>query len=137
MSLIDDIKRHEGYSATVYLDHLGKETIGVGFLVSTLELDEDVCDIILQRLLTKKEAEVNNRFGWYDGLPQEVKDIVINMVYQLGLTGFSKFKKTIHYISEHRWTAVSIEMLDSLWAKQTPNRAKELSKRMAKVNENL
>ena len=137
MSLIDDIKRHEGYSATVYKDHLGKETIGVGFLVSTLELDEDVCDIILQRLLTKKELQVNNRFGWYDGLPQEAKDIVINMVYQLGLSGFSKFKKTIHYISEHQWTAASIEMLDSLWAKQTPNRAKELSERMAKVNENL
>jgi len=28
-------------------------------------------------------------------------------------------------------------MLDSLWAKQTPNRAKELSERMAKVDENL
>ena len=124
MSLIDDIKRHEGYSATVCKDHLGKETIGVGFLVSTLELDEDVCDIILQRLLTKKELQVNNRCGWYDGLPQEAKDIVINMVYQLGLSGFSKFKKTIYYLETAQYQEASMEMLDSLWAKQTPNRAK-------------
>ena len=137
MSLIADIKRHEGYSKRVYKDHLDKDTIGIGFLVSTLELDEDVCDIILQRLLIKKEEEVNKRYGWYRNLPQEAKDIVINMVYQLGPTGFSKFKKTIHYISEQQWKAASIEMLDSLWAKQTPNRAKELSERMAKVNETL
>ena len=136
MALIDDIKRHEGFSKTISQDHLGKDTIGIGFLVSTLELDEDICDEILKRLLIKKEAQIHRKFGWYDGLPQEAKDIVINMVYQLGLNGFSKFKRTIHYLSEHKYQACSVEMLDSLWAKQTPNRAKELSDRMAEI-ENL
>jgi lysozyme len=137
MSLIDDIKKHEGYSKKVYLDHLGKETIGIGFLVSALELDEDICDEILKRLLIRKEVEVTRRFGWFESLPQEAKDIVLNMVYQLGLNGFSKFKKTIHYLKEQNWKACSLEMLDSLWAKQTPNRAKELSERMANINEGI
>ena len=137
MSLIDDIKRHEGFSKTIYQDHLGKDTIGIGFLVANLELDEDICDTIQKRLLTKKELQIQNRFGWYDDLPQEAKDIVCNMVYQLGLSGFSMFSRTIHYISDHNFKAAGVEMLDSLWAKQTPNRAKELSERMAKVDENL
>ena len=51
MSIIADIKRHEGYSKKVYKDTLGYDTIGIGFLVSSLELDEDVCDIILERRL--------------------------------------------------------------------------------------
>ena len=45
--------------------------------------------------------------------------------------------KTLHYIENGKYRSASVEMLDSLWAKQTPNRAKELSERMAKVDENL
>ena len=136
MSLIADIKRHEGYSKRVYLDHLEKPTIGIGFLVSALELDEDICDEILKRLLVKKEAQVSNKFDWYDEIPREAQEIVLNMVYQMGLSGFSKFKRTIHYLSNHKYKACSVEMLDSLWAKQTPNRAKELSEKMANIEDN-
>ena len=50
------------------------------------------------------------------------------MCYQLGLAGFSKFKKTISYIEKKNYKEASKEMLDSKWAKQTPNRAKKLSK---------
>jgi lysozyme len=49
------------------------------------------------------------------------------MCYQLGLSGFSKFKKTIYYLETQQYDEAADEMLDSLWAKQTPNRAKELS----------
>ena len=49
------------------------------------------------------------------------------MCYQLGLGGFSKFKKTISYLEKENYLEASKEMLDSKWAKQTPNRAKKLS----------
>ena len=55
------------------------------------------------------------------------------MCYQLGLSGFSKFKKTIYYLETEQYEEASIEMLDSLWAKQTPNRAKELSAEIASL----
>ena len=129
MSLIADIKLHEGYSKQVYLDTLGYPTIGIGFLVSSLELDEDVCDIILERRLVKNEQVLQRKLTYYHGLPQEVKNIIQNMYYQLGNKLFN-FVKTLHYIETGNFKAASIEMLDSLWAKQTPNRAKELSKEM-------
>ena len=56
--------------------------------------------------------------------------------YQLGLTGFSKFKKTIYLLETEQYDEASIEMLDSLWAKQTPNRAKELSEKLRGINGN-
>ena len=49
------------------------------------------------------------------------------MCYQLGISGFSKFKKTIYLLETEQYEEASVEMLDSLWAKQTPRRAKELS----------
>ena len=56
------------------------------------------------------------------------------MCYQLGVTGVSKFKKTIAYLQNKQWEEASVEMLDSLWARQTPNRAKELSNRVKEVD---
>ena len=123
MSLIADIKRHEGYSKKVYKDSLGYDTIGIGFLVSSLELDEDVCDIILERRLASNEKVLQRKLTFYRKLPIEVQHIIQNMYYQLGNKLFN-FIKTLHYIETGKYQAASIEMLDSLWAKQTPNRAK-------------
>ena len=136
MSLIADIKKHEGYSKKVYKDTLGYDTIGIGFLVSSLELDEDVCDIILERRLASNEKVLQRKLTFYRNQPREVQNIIQNMYYQLGNKLFN-FVKTLHYIENGKWRAASMEMLDSLWAKQTPNRAKELSERMANVDENL
>ena len=132
MSLIADIKRHEGYSKRVYKDTLGYDTIGIGFLVSSLELDEDVCDTILERRLLSNEKVLNNKLTWYKDKPQKVKNILQNMYYQLGNRLFD-FVKTLHYIENGKYRAGAIEMLDSLWAKQTPNRAKELSETLSKI----
>ena len=49
------------------------------------------------------------------------------MCYQLGVSGVSKFKKTLEYLENNEFKMASREMLDSLWARQTPNRAKKLS----------
>ena len=131
--LIESIKKHEGYVGVVYKDSLGIDTIGYGFAIKDLELDADVCDIILERKLKALNDMVMIKFNWYRYMPQEIKDVVTEMCYQLGVGGFSKFKKTIAYLQNKQFHDASEEMLDSLWAKQTPNRAKELSERLDKV----
>ena len=60
-------------------------------------------------------------------MPVEVQEVILNMCYQLGVTGTSKFRKAISALQEGDWEDAANEMLDSLWARQTPNRAKELS----------
>ena len=49
------------------------------------------------------------------------------MVYQLGKYGVLKFKNFLKALDEGDLSRASEEMLDSLWARQTPNRAKDLS----------
>ena len=133
MSLIESIKKHEGYVGVVYKDSLGIDTIGYGFAIKDLELDADICDIILERKLKALQDMIKIKFKWYGYMPQEIKDVVMEMCYQLGVGGFSKFKKTISYLQNQQFHDASVEMLDSLWAKQTPNRAKELSDRVKEV----
>jgi len=127
MSLLERIKEHEGYVGVVYKDSLGIDTIGYGFAIKDLELDEDICEEILIRKLKNLDDMIKIKFSWFKYMPPQIKDVVMEMCYQLGVTGFSKFKKTIAYLQNKQWDEASEEMLDSLWAKQTPNRAKALS----------
>ena len=127
MNLIDDIKKHEGFKSTVYKCTEGYDTIGYGFAIKDLELTEEVAELILKRKLAELRIRICNVFEWFIDSPDQVQEVVINMCYQLGLSGFSKFKKTIYYLETQQYDEAADEMLDSLWAKQTPNRANELS----------
>ncbi len=59
MSLLDKIKKHEGYKSTVYQCTEGYDTIGYGFAIKDLELEEDICVIIAERKLEKLEKELH------------------------------------------------------------------------------
>ena len=126
-NLFEKIKEHEGFVEHVYDDSLGIPTIGYGFAIKDLVLDEDIAEEILIRKLEKLKRNAISRFKWLEDMPQEVQEVVINMCYQLGVTGVSKFRKAISALQEGDWNEAADEMLDSLWAKQTPNRATELS----------
>jgi lysozyme len=125
--LREAVKLSEGYRARVYKDTLDIDTIGYGFAIKDLELDKDICDMILDKKLNKLIKDVDNKFSFMDDIAVEAQDVVYEMCYQLGINGFSKFKKTIAYLRDEDYKMAAIEMLDSRWAKQTPNRAKRLS----------
>tara|TARA_R110002020_G_scaffold10088_1_gene39131 strand:+ start:569 stop:1138 length:570 start_codon:yes stop_codon:yes gene_type:complete len=67
--------------------------------------------------------------NWED-LPQEVQHILINMCFQLGQRGLSNFKNMKLAVEDQDYAKASIEMMDSRWAKQTPERAERLKNRM-------
>ena len=134
--IVEDIKRHEGFRSTVYKCSEEFDTIGYGFAIKDLVIDEDIADLILMRKLDKLQERIASVFGWFFNSPQEIKDVVVNMCYQLGLTGFLKFKKTIYLLETEQYEDASLEMLNSLWAKQTPSRARELSEVVRSISSN-
>ena len=133
VSLLEQIKKHEGFRSTVYQCTEGYDTIGYGFAIKDLWLDKDIATLILMRKIQRLLERILIAFDWFKDSPEQVKNVVTNMCYQLGLSGFSKFKKTIYLLETEQYEEASIEMLDSKWARQTPGRAKELSERLASV----
>jgi len=127
VALLDRIKHHEGFRSKVYKCTEGYDTIGYGFAIKDLELDEDISEMILMQKLDNLMTRIGKTFVWWRSADSTVKDVVVEMCYQLGVSGFSKFKKTIDHLENKRYGKASAEMLDSRWAKQTPNRALELS----------
>ena len=126
-NLIENIKASEGFRSKVYQCTEGHDTIGYGFAIKDLVLTEHIATRILNAKLVELKLRVQQKFPFIVDLPDEVQNVVIEMCYQMGVSGFSKFKKTISLLESKEFLSASKEMLDSRWAKQTPNRAKKLS----------
>ena len=124
--LLKKIKHHEGFRSKVYKCTEGYDTIGYGFAIKDLELDEDIAEEILIRKIEKLIKRVRGKFDWLDSVPHEVQGVLVNMAYQMGLSGVCKFKRALKFMEHQNWERAADEMLMSRWHKQTPNRAKEL-----------
>lgn len=132
MSLIESVKESEGFRDKVYKCTEGYDTIGYGFAIKDLVLDEDICDIILERKLINLIDKADKKFPFLRGLPLDKSEVIYEMCYQMGVSGVSKFKNMLKALENEDYDKASVEMLDSLWAKQTPNRALKLSNIMKK-----
>ena len=136
--LMESVKQHEGYRNKVYLDTLGKRTVGVGHLCTEdwweddKEYEEEFLMKILEEDLLEAIEGASTLMLQHDcsDIDEKAHEIIIEMVFQLGMTGVSKFKNMWKALSEHNYTGASYEMLDSKWAKQTPNRAKSMAELM-------
>ena len=139
MSLIANIKENEGFCGEIYEDTRGYKTIGYGFLVSALSKDElalnggkvepmsrAVADQILELKLKKLKPKVFEVFSWLAEKPINVQDVVIEMCYQMGIAKVQKFVTTLHHIRMGEYEKAIANGLRSLWAQQTPNRARKV-----------
>ncbi len=136
--LLESVKKHEGYKNHVYLDTLGKRTVGVGHLCveefweDGKEYEEDFLMDILKKDL---QQAIRQADSMCEGLKisEDAKIIIIEMIFQLGGTGVSKFRKMWQALQQDPpdYAEASVQMLDSRWAKQTPNRAKEMARLMS------
>ena len=139
--LKDSVKQHEGYRNKVYLDTLGKRTVGVGHLCvedfweDDKEYEEKFLMEILQKDLQQAIRGARSLMEKHDcaDIDEQAEEILIEMVFQLGMTGVSKFKNMWKALAELNYVGASYEMLDSRWAKQTPNRAKAMAKTMKEI----
>ena len=134
------IKEHEGFRDTVYYDHLGNATVGWGHLVTSednftsgVTYPEEVLEQVFEKDFAKAKEGADELCR---NLPINyiARGVVIEMCFQLGKTGVSKFKKMFAALQTEDYTTASEEMLDSKWFEQTPVRAKSLSYIMRSSN---
>ncbi len=128
--LISQLKVHEGVRDKVYLDTEGIETIGVGRNLKDKGLSEDEIDYLLQNDISEFSSGVQNTWSWWDNLDDVRQRVVVDMAFNMGLAGLSKFKKTLGHIEDGEYEKAASEMLNSRWAKQVGRRANTLSEMM-------
>ena len=126
--LKNKIKRNEGYRSEPYLDSLGHPTIGYGHLITKKEKK------MFQTKFSKKflSSLFNKDFGIalsaykknfnYKKHSKNTKEVLIEMIFQLGIKKQKKFIKMNKHIQNNDMFLAALEMKNSLWYKQTPKR---------------
>ena len=125
-NLLDQVKRHEGFRDKPYTCTAGALTIGYGWNLDA-GIEEEDAEYILMKQLSRVQLHCLRSFDWYRNISEPRRDVITNMVFNLGMGGFKKFKKMIKAIEEGDHERVVNEMLDSKWAHQVKDRAWELA----------
>ena len=123
--------RHEGLVKKPYKDTVGKLTIGVGRNLDDVGITKDEALYLLDNDIDRVEDELK-KFDWFNELDEVRQVAIIDMCFNLGLSRFLQFKKTIEALKDKDWGKAAEEMLNSKWAKQVGNRAVELSEMIKK-----
>tara|TARA_R110002126_G_scaffold71016_3_gene178323 strand:- start:716 stop:1189 length:474 start_codon:yes stop_codon:yes gene_type:complete len=146
------MKKHEGFRSNYYYCTAKKKTIGYGRNVDDNPFTQEELDFLRCKnpdklVITKAQAEqilINDmakvhkklikKIPFYEGKPKDIQHILTNMAFNMGTNGLLKFVNTLKLIKYSEYKTASVEMLDSRWAKQVGNRAKELSNILSKIN---
>ena len=141
--LREQLEIDEGVVHEIYLDHLGYPTFGIGHLVTDTDpeyganvgtkVDEARCIEAFDKDGETVIADCHVLYPDFDDLPEEVQQIVANMMFNMGRPRLSKFKGMKRGVDAKDWNAAADEMVDSAWYRQVTNRANRLVERMRNV----
>jgi lysozyme len=122
-----EIANDEGFRENVYRCPAGKLTIGYGYNISA-GMPKDEALVLMRYRLSKIDYELQRRFKWYNDATDEQKRALINMAYQMGVPGLSRFSKMLSAASAGDWDLAAEMALDSKWAQHdSPARAKRVA----------
>jgi lysozyme len=141
--LKETLKVDEGVVYEIYNDHLGYATFGIGHLVLEGEpehglsvgtaVSEDRVNECFVKDLQSVVEDCKKLHDAWDGYPEEAKQIIANMMFNMGLTRLSKFNRHNAALQCGDWKGAAVEGRDSRWYKQVTNRAERLMERLEKL----
>lgn len=135
----------EGVVYEIYNDHLGYPTFGIGHLVKPEDPEHGLPVGTLVSAKRVEEAfkedvavavsECTVLYDMWDSFPEEVQEILVNMMFNLGRPRLSKFKNMKKALDSRCWELAATEGRDSLWYRQVSNRAERLMSRLENVTD--
>ena len=143
-AVFEQLKIDEGVVNEIYLDHLGYPTFGVGHLVTegdpehgapvgTAVSEERVAEVFERDLDTAISECVALYGDQFTTWPDEVQQIIVNMMFNMGRTRLGGFKNFRKALEAQDWKQAAIEGRDSKWYRQVTNRAERLMGRLEQV----
>ena len=127
--LAKQLMEHEGIRLKPYRDTVGKLTIGVGRNLDDVGISMAEAMLLLQNDIQTVRLILSG-FEWYPKLDKVRQDVVTDMCFNLGPSGFALFTKMLDALKAGDYDTAAAEMLRSKWAGQVKGRAVRLAKMM-------
>ncbi len=132
--LIKQLRRDEGEVLTAYHCSEGWLTIGIGRCIDGKRkgcgITREEAAYLLGNDIQRVSRQMQERLPWAIKLSEPRLGVLMNMAFQLGIDGLLQFRDTLDLIRVGEYGEAASEMLDSTWAKQTPERARRLAAQM-------
>ena len=132
----EDLIKHEGYKAEIYLCSEGIPTFGIGHAIKEDDLEytwpvgtpieKERIDNAFAEDVQTALTDCNALFLEFSSLPEQVQRVLVNMAFNLGRTRLGRFQRMIGAVNEGRFKKAADEMVDSRWYNQVGNRSIEL-----------
>ncbi len=137
---------HEGLRLQPYFCSKGKRTIGIGRCLDTNPLTDEEKKVIKdwEHGITKGEAvylllndikriekELKKNIKFYKTLDDERQYALLDMAFNLGVSGLLKFKRMLQALSDKKYKTASHECLNSRYAKEVGQRAERIAHLLA------
>lgn len=124
--LSDMLIEHEGLRLRPYTDTTGHLTIGVGRNLTDRGISRNEALQMLDNDIDDCIATLEP-YTWFLKCNEARKLVLLDMVFNLGLSGLLGFKQMIHALQIGEYKLAASHMLDSKWATQVKRRAYELA----------
>lgn len=129
MDIREQLVRDEGLRLKPYVDTVGKMTIGVGHNLTDKGITEEQAYLLLDADIAEVQQALAG-FAWFSQLDSVRQGAMLNMAFNLGVSGLLHFPNMISALSRGDWPTASQEMMNSLWATQVGQRAIRLSQQV-------
>lgn len=131
---IDALKQqlimHEGLKLTPYRCTADKLTIGVGRNLDDVGITQEEAEFLLDNDILRCCDDLDRNMSWWRDLSETRQRVLVDMVFNLGISRFMKFQNTIDALANGNYKGAAEEMLDSRWAEQVGQRAMRLANAM-------
>lgn len=119
--LLSHLVVDEGVVLHAYADSLGYLTIGVGRLIDKRRgggISYAEALLMLNNDVERHWKELTERMPWVLMLDDVRQIAVLNLAFNLGIEGLSRFVTTLAALKHGDWTAAARGLRNSLWFKQ-------------------
>ena len=127
MTVQELLIKHEGLRLKPYRDTVGKLTIGIGRNIDDNGITKDEALYLLNNDIERCKQELRNNISFYAILSDNIKIVLIDLCFNMGITKLLGFKNMILHLRDREWLLASEDLLDSNYTEQVGNRAIELS----------
>ena len=119
------IIENEGLRLKLYFCSEGIATIGYGRNLVNTGISKEEAQLMLENDIEKAIAILYDVFTFDEtnSWPQDMRIAMVDIIFTLGERGFKRFDKMIVAIKNKNFKLAAEELLDSLYARQLPNRA--------------
>jgi GH24 family phage-related lysozyme (muramidase) len=124
---IDEDKRNR-----LYVDTVGKVSIGVGRNLTDKGISDNACDFLLEEDIDETEAAADRLFPWWRGMSDARQEAFLNWLFNVGPGTAQTFVNTLRALKEQRWEDAALGYENSKWFKQVGARAERIVAKIRK-----